>query len=431
MIASGLLVLGMSHLETLWAARQQAESEAECRSKWKQQAEAQTAELAQAREELAREMALARAREQALAGSEAQFRLLFAENPQPMWVADLRTGRFLAVNQAALRDYGFTAQEFMSLSAQDLVPPEGAAAFWKDLARPCSGRERRGPWYYRKQDGTLVSVEVTSVDLTFGGCPARMSLIEELGPRQRREKQLGEAKRVEAIRRVAGGVAHHVNNLLTVIDGHASLLLLKSQEPKVMGQLQQISTAANRIAGITHQLVAAAGQQVLREELADLNRLIADSLPLIRRLVGERITVEFSYGQDLPGIIADPQSVQRMLVNLVLNARAAMPQGGSLVLSTLVRTVDERGAQHHHDARPGEFVCLAVRDTGCGLAPEVQAQLFEPFFTTRDVGQALGLGLAGVAGSLRQQRGWVEFSTKAGAGTEFRLMFPRAASSTT
>jgi PAS domain S-box-containing protein len=427
MIASGLLVIGMSHLETLLSTRQQVESEAERRcSKWEQQTGAQTAELARATEDLAREIALARAREQALVASEAQYRLLFTECPQPMWVFDLRNGRFLAANQAALRNYGFTAQEFMALSAQDLVPPEGTTAFWNDVARPCSGGERRGPWYYRRSDGTLIPVEVTSVDLTFAGCPARLSLVEDLSPRQRREEQLCEVKQVETIQKVAGGVAHHVNNLLTVIDGHANLLLLKPLEPKATTQLEQISSAANRIAGLTRQLLAAAGQQVLREEPADLNQLVAGAVPLLRRLVGEQIEVKATYSKGLPAILADHQSVQRMLVNLVLNARDAMPQGGQLSVSTTAVTLDERKAQRHPDARPGEFVCLTVRDTGNGLSPEAQQHLFEPFFTTHDVGQAMGLGLAGIAGTVRQHRGWVEFTTKPGTGTEFRLMFPRA-----
>ncbi|HWX20637.1 MAG TPA: ATP-binding protein [Candidatus Binatia bacterium] len=429
-IASGLLVIGMGHLETLCSQRQQAEREEQTRRlKWEAEVKEHTAGLTKTNQGLAEEIARRDQREKIIKESEAQYRFLFSENPQPMWILDLRSGRFLAVNQSALEQYGFARQEFLALTAQDLLPVGALAAFQADLARPCSSAQTRGEWQHRRNDGSLLEVELTALDLTFNHGPARLVMIREVGQRRKHEQELCDTSKMEAIRQVTAGVAHYYNNFITVIDAHANILLNKTQDAATAGQLKQISTAANRIAAITRQLLAVSGCQLIQNEPLNLNKCIQDLDPMVRRLLGDGILLQNALRTDLPNILADPHFIEHIVVNLVLNAREAMPSGGSLTIQTAPVRVAEVAAREHLQARPGEFVRLSVRDTGCGMPPEVQTRLFEPFFTTHEVGKGTGLGLASVYGLVKQLGGWLELSSTPGIGTEFRIYFPCASAS--
>jgi len=190
--------------------------------------------------------------------------------------------------------------------------------------------------------------------------------------------------------------------------------------------LTQISTAVTRAATLTRQLLAAGSRRLVQLEPQDLNTLIRKQSQTLRRLVGEGIVLENTWGSYVAPVLADPYLLEYILLNLVLNARDAMPAGGAITISTATVRLDDTQVPGIPGARAGNFVRLAVRDTGCGMTPEVQAQLFEPFFTTKDIGKATGLGLAGVYGAVRQQSGWIEFTTDVGAGTEFRVFLPSA-----
>lgn len=417
--ASVILVIGMAHLETLFAERVQSEKkEATINSKW----ETTLLEKNRAVESLVLDNALRDQRENALAESEAHYRFLFSENPQPMWIFDLRSFRLLAVNKAAQRQYGFTPQELTGLKAQDLLPADAVSAFMLDVSKPCSGVESRGVWRHRCKDGSLIDVEVTAVDLRFADCPARVILAHDISERRRREMQFRLAQKLETIEQVAGGTAQHLSGLMTVIDGHASVLLQKACDTKTAEQLKLISSSAHRAAALTRQLLAVGGRHVMEKTVLDLNTVVRNLNPMIRRLLGEFITLEERYASHLPAIEGDAHLLEHILINLVLNGRDAMASGGTLTLITSGVRVGEGDVQA--GIRAGDYVCLAVRDTGCGISPEVQAHLFEPFFTTKDHGRATGLGLASVRGAVRQHGGWIEYSTEPGTGTEFRVFLP-------
>lgn len=427
MIGSVLLLIGMGHMETVFSEREHAQwSEQSLKKRWESKLKEETANLVAAKEELLQELARRDEIQQALEESEARYRFLFMENPQPMWTLDLRSCRFLAVNQAALRQYGFAAEEFMALTGRDLLLPANVAEFLQDAAKPCPGVEARGVWRHCKKDGTLIEVEITAVDLMYADSPARLILATDITERGRRESKLRNACKLEVMGQLAGGVAHHFNDLFTIIDGNASALLEKQLDPRSAEQLEHIGAAITRASGLTRQLLAAGGRQMMKPEPVDLNALIRISNQMVRRLLGERIVLENVCGSFLPPVQADRHLLEHVIVNLVLNSREAMPNGGTLTISTAKVRVTEDEAKRDPQLRAGDFVRLEVRDTGCGMAPQVQSRLFEPFFTTRDAGEGMGLGLASVYGIVSQHSGWMEFSSEVGVGTEFRVFLPCA-----
>ena len=429
-IGAALLLIGMGHIETLFSEREQSRwSEESLRRKWESQIKEETVALARTNQELLEELARRDQAGTALEESEARYRSLFMENPQPMWVLDLRSCRFLAVNKAVLRQYGFTADEFMTLTGRDLLLPSAAAEFLQDVSKPCPGVESRGIWQHCKKDGTLIDVEISAVDLKFGEVSARLFLANDITRRRRREMEVRKAHKLEIIGQVAGGVAHHFNNILAIIEGHVSVLLEKPLDLKSAEQVEHISATVGRAANLTRQLLAAGGRQLINPAPVDLNGLIRNMTPLLRRLAGERIALDNTFSW-LPPALADRQSVERVIVNLVLNARDAMPNGGKLTFRTAKVHLDEDAVESGHSGKSGDFIRLAVRDTGCGMTPQVQSRLFEPFFTTKGPGKGLGLGLASVYGLVKQQGGWIEFTTHARVGTEFKIFLPCAPEST-
>jgi PAS domain S-box-containing protein len=423
-IAATLLAIGMCHLESLLSVRQECErAERRIQTDWNSRLEGKTTELAQANQDLLRQMARLKQVESDLKESLAQYSLLFEENPQPMWIFDLCSFQILGENRAARNQYGYSASEMESLSARDLLPQAAFARFLQDAAKPCPEVQSRGLWLHRRKDRALMDMEISALDLQYRGCPARLVLATELGPRRKYEKEVCDAQKHELACRLAAGVAHHFNNTLSVISGYASLLQHRTQDQQTTEYLAQISSAVGRAAGLSRQLLITSGQFALRRELLDLNGLIINLDSIVQRLVGTDVVVRQSFAPSLPRIHADARLVEHILVNLVLNARDAMRGGGTLIIST--ELVAARACSSTRN-ETGEFVCLGVRDTGCGMTTEVESHLFEPFFTTHGVGKGRGLGLSSVQGAVRQHGGWIEHSTTPGMGTQFNILFPVA-----
>ena len=428
-IAATLLVIGMCHLEALLSVRQECEREERgLQTQWESKFEAKTGALVQANQELLLQIARLKQAESDLRQSQADYCQLFEENPQPMWIFDRRSMRLLAGNQAALGQYGLSAGDFGALTARDLMSPAAAARFLQDTANPGSGIQSRGIWQHRRKDGSLLDVEVAALDLRFGGASARLILATQPSPHRQHEKQRCDAQKHELACRLAAGVAHHFNNTLSIISGYASLLQHRSEDQQSTEHLRKISSAVACAAGLARQLLIASGQFAVRREPLDLGGMIVNLGPMVQRLVGEEIIVRQYGASSLPRIHADARLVEHILINLVLNARDAMRRGGTLTISTRPVSSGADPSAPHHPAAGGAMVCLAVRDTGCGMTPEVEAHLFEPFFTTRGVGKGRGLGLASVQGAVKQHDGWVEYTTAPGLGTEFRVFFPVAPS---
>jgi PAS domain S-box-containing protein len=250
--------------------------------------------------------------------------------------------------------------------------------------------------------------------------------LADITERKRIEEQLRQTQKLEAIGQLAAGVAHDFNNLLTAITGNVSLLLAQTpKEEPAFEPLTTIDKAAWRAAELVRQLLSFSRQGKLQLKALNLNQSVAEAVRFLRRTIDPRITVEAAGATELWPVRADPGQVNRLIMNLCLNARDAMPQGGSLVLETANVTLLEEDASRHAEALPGEFVRLRVRDTGCGIPPAVQRHIFEPFFTTKEPGKGTGLGLATVFGIVKQHCGWIECASVIDRGTTFDVYLPR------
>ena len=365
--------------------------------------------------------------ERRLLESEAEYRVLFDSNPHSMWVFDAETLAFLAVNDAAVRLYGFSRSEFLGMTIEAIRPEKEVPALLAYLAIiPDSPSLQAMHVKHRKKDGSLLEVEGVSNPIEFQGRKARLVLATDVTEKRELEVRLQQSQKMEAVGRLAGGVAHDFNNLLGVITGYCELLL-KSLDPTdvVSKRVAEIQKAAERAAGLTLQLLAFSRKQVLQPRILDLNEVVANVGDMLRRLIHEDIHLVITPGAELGCVLADPGQIEQVLVNLVVNARDAMPKGGGLILETANVTLDDAYARAHPEVAPGPFVMLSVKDTGEGMDPETQAHIFEPFFTTKAGAKGTGLGLATVFGIVHQSGGSVSFDSEPGLGTTCTIYLPR------
>ncbi len=259
----------------------------------------------------------------------------------------------------------------------------------------------------------------------------RQSLRQGQEEQKQLEQRLRQAHKMEAIGRLAGGVAHDFNNLLTIIRGHADLLSERSETDGQRKSIEQIQKAANRAVGMTRQLLAFSRMQVLQPRLIDLNAIIAEMGKMLPRLIGEHIEYSFSPQADLCAVQADPGQIEQVLMNLAVNARDAMPDGGKLQVRTANVEIAADEAAKRPSMVPGSYALISVADTGHGMDEETKAHIFEPFFTTKEVGKGTGLGLATVYGIVKQSRGFIWVNSKPRQGTTFEIFFPSSTASPT
>ena len=424
-----LLLVSMIHIEILFRERLRvAKQETRLRAELEIQVRERTAALDLANEELQQEISLRKQGEAELRKSKEQYRFLFDENPLPMWIYDQGTFRFLGFNAAALRRYGYSGAELREMTAKDLCPRGEAEAFVADSAKTSPEVQRRGLWRHCKKNGSLIEVEITALDLIYSGCPARLVLANDVTGQRQLQKQLLQAQKLQVITQMAGGVADRFSRLIATIETDVGVLS-RGSDDTAGDRLKRIAATAACASALTRQLLALVGRHPMQSQTLDLNKLIENEIGMRAGQLGDKLVLEKTYWDNLPPIVGDPALVQQVLHNLVVNAREAMPNGGTLTLSTAAVLVDEAYAQSHEGARPGAFVCLGVTDTGCGMSPEVQARLFEPFFTTKDTAKAAGLGLASVHGLVKQHGGWIEVSSQPGVGTRITVFFPCGPSS--
>lgn len=486
--------------------------------------------------------------------TEARFQMLFSVNPYPMWVYDCDTLQFLQVNDAAVEQYGYTREEFLSMTAKDIRPAEDIPRLVDVVAKPGAGLDRRGVWRHRRKDGSELFAEVTifkfqtengsrevvlAHDVTkrvqaeealrqsqqtlqslvnsapFGIC--RISLlndrfetvndslcrilggytrdevlqrkisseiyadagehlrfvdvlrrmqtlhahettlirkdgthlrvrlwgvlvpdatgelnrfegyIEDITEQSTLEQQVRQAQRLEAVGRLAGGIAHDFNNILVVIKLSTELMLGQiTPESPLTKPLLQVLSAADRAAALTRQLLAFGRQQVMQARVININSVVSDISHLLQRIIGEDIHLLTSLSDDLQNTRLDPDQLGQVILNLAVNARDAMPGGGTLHIETANVRLDDAYTRTHPPVQPGPYVMLAVSDTGTGIDKAILPRIFDPFFTTKELGKGTGLGLSIVYGIVKQIGGYIWVYSEPGEGTTFKLYFPLA-----
>src|SRR3989449_8644868 len=343
--------------------------------------------------------------EERLRDSENRYRLLFESNPEAMWVYDAETLRFLAVNEAAVRHYGYSRQEFLALTIQDIRPPEEQERLEAALQPAATGAATHVDARHRKKDGTFIQVEVSADSIDFDGRPARLVLAKDVTGRRRLEEQLRQAQKMEAVGQLAGGVAHDFNNLLTAILGYCQLLLqpLPPDAP-ARQDVFEIRRAGERAASLTQQLLAFSRKQVLQAQVLDVNAVVADMEKMLRRVIGEDIDFVTVLRHGVGRVKADPGQLEQVIINLAVNSRDAMPQGGRATLETTNAAVDEAGGPGQG---PGRHVPNSITATRTRVGAGTQSPLSEPLFPTKAGGQGPGVGLAPPNGLVKQFGGYI------------------------
>ncbi len=366
-------------------------------------------------------------RTQELASSEEHFRTFFRDSPIGLYRVS-PDGSFLMVNPALLTILGFASQEELysgKTSRGEAVFDSGRAQFLSQLSASTDVVRRDAVW--RRRDGAQLQIRESGRAFRNGSENVAHidGTIEDVTEHLQLEDRFRQAQKVQAIGQLAGGVAHDFNNILTVISGYSQLLLSnKDFSDEVRLNICRIHDAGQRAADLTRQLLAFSRKQRLQPRVIHLNSITSEMDPMLQRLVGENIRIRTITVSGLAPVRADPSQIQQVVMNLVVNARDAMPAGGQLTIETSNVTFGEDYAQAHHEVLPGKYVMLAVSDTGTGMTPEVQARLFEPFFTTKAPGYGTGLGLATCYGIVKQSGGHIAAYSEIGHGTTFKVYLP-------
>jgi PAS domain S-box-containing protein len=360
--------------------------------------------------------------------AERTYRLLFEGSPLPMCVCERDSLQILEANDAAVERYGYTSDEFRGLGVLDLATAPERATVRAMFASP-TPVERLGPFRHRARDGTEFEVRITTYPVTFAGGPARFLLLEDVGERERLERQLRQAQRLESLGQLAGGVAHDFNNLLGVIMGFASFA--KERTANVGGDqadlhhsVEQIEQAAVRAAALTHQLLAFARREVVQPTIVDAGSVVAGLEALLERTLGARVDLVTSLDRDLWPVEIDRGQLEQVVINLAVNARDAMPDGGRLAIHVDDLVVDPDYAASRPGVPTGRYVRLSVGDSGVGMDQATVQRAFDPFFTTKPPGEGTGLGLATVYGIVTQAGGRVQIYSEPGHGTTVTVLLP-------
>jgi PAS domain S-box-containing protein len=353
--------------------------------------------------------------------SDSGYRMLFEASPLPTWVYDAETLEFLAVNDAAVRHYGWTREEFLAMRITQIRPAADVEALMQGIKDGSVGNYKREIWRHRLRDGTIIDVEISAGRIVFEGRDAALVVSRDITERRQMQERLAEAEKMEAVGRLAGGVAHDFNNLLTVISGYAAIL---REEPTASLPLDEIEHAAEQAAALTRQLLEFSRRQVLRPQAVDVNEIVTGMQAMLERIIGDDVQVEVHLAEHVAAVEADRAQIERVVLNLAANARDAMPGGGRLTIETGQVVLEDDYVATHGDVTPGPHVLLAISDTGIGMSDEVRRRLFEPFFTTKAGGGGTGLGLATVFGVVKQSGGSIFVYSEEGQGTTFKVYLP-------
>jgi len=372
---------------------------------------------------------------QAMLASQKDYRRLLESLQEGIWLID-QDSRTTFVNPRMAEMLGQTVDGMLGRPLFDFMDAEGIKLAEKDLARRRQGYKDLHDFEFIKSDGARIYATLVTSPIMdeVGGYLGAIAGVVDVTERKRAEEQkavlelqLQQSQKMEAIGRLAGGVAHDFNNLLTGIQGYSQMILrsLQANDP-LADDINEIKKAADRAAALTQQLLAFSRKQLIEPQVLDFNALVVNSQKMLSRIIGEDVHLVFKPKVETAKIKVDPHQMDQVLVNLAVNARDAMPQGGKLALETALVTLDDNFCRLHPEVEPGAYIMLSVNDTGCGMDEETIKHIFEPFFTTKGRDRGTGLGLSTVYGIIKQHRGWINVDSRIGAGTTFNIYLPHA-----
>lgn len=365
--------------------------------------------------------------EESLKASEARFRKMVEDAPDPIFIQTQM--RFSYLNQKALNLFGAKdAQELIGSPVMERFHPDYHASVKQRIKglnehrKPTELMEQK----YLRMDGSTVLVEVTAQPIMYEDNDGALVFVRDVTERKNLEAQLMQAQKMESVGRLAGGIAHDYNNMLSIILGYTDFAFEKiDTKHPLFSDLEQIHTAAERSVDITRQLLAFSRKQTIEPTLLDLNESVEGMLKMLRRLIGEDIDIAWHPGEHLWPVFMDPSQLNQMIVNLCVNARDAIKNVGKITIETSTKSFDDEYCTEHVGFRPGDYIMVAVSDDGCGMDKDLQSHIFEPFFTTKEMGKGTGLGLSTVYGIVKQNNGFINVYSEPGQGSTFRIYIPR------
>ena len=365
--------------------------------------------------------------EEALRVSEERYRELFENAHDLMYTADLE-GRYVALSRSVRRITGYAPEELVGQHFSVLLAPDSLKLAQEQFAHALRAETDTATYELDllSKDGSLVPVEVTSRAIRGGGDTVVLQgVARDLRERRALELRLRQAQRMEAIGRLAGGIAHDFNNLLTAVRGYSELLLAKlTPSDPLRHDVDEIRKAGERAADLTRQLLAFSSRQVLRPRVLDVHDVVLEMETMLRRLIGEHIELVTKSSRRLACVRADPGQLGQVIVNLAVNARDAMPEGGRLTIEASRVKMSSAQASRYPPMPPGAYVRVAIADTGVGMDAETRPHIFEPIFTTKEPGSGTGLGLATVYGIVKQSDGFIFVTSEPGSGSTFEIFLP-------
>ncbi|MEW6260876.1 MAG: PAS domain S-box protein [Thermodesulfobacteriota bacterium] len=362
--------------------------------------------------------------ENELRESERRYRALFEDHAAIELLIDPETGRIVDANHAALNFYGWSREQLTGMRIQEIntLTPEEVR---QEMESARKRRRNHFEFKHRRADGSISDVRVFSGPIEIAGKQFLHSIILDISNEKRLEAQLLQAQKMESVGQLAGGVAHDFNNLLQVMNGYAELLIAKyGPEHEIGTYVQKMLDAGNKASQLVQQLLAFSRRQLMRPEVLNLNHVIEGTLKMLHRVIGEHIDIRFIAGHKLGAVYADRTMMEQVLMNLCINARDAMSEGGEIIIETENVFIDEHYCELHEWARIGRYVLLSVTDSGSGMSQELMGRIFEPFFTTKETGKGTGLGLSTVYGIVKQHEGMIHVYSEEGKGTTFKIYLP-------
>ena len=383
-------------------------------------------ELEKFNAQLQQEIAEREQAEAALRESEDKFRSIFEQATDGIMIADVETKKLIEANNAMCIMLGYTRDEFVGLSIDDIHPKKDLPAIRESFEKQLRGEISLAPEVpMLRKDGSVFYADINAAHVTLGGNPCLAGIVRDITDQQKLEDQLRQAQKMESIGTLAGGIAHDFNNILTAIIGYGNIALMKmAKDDPQRANIEHMLEAGERAARLTQSLLLFSRKQISDRKPVDLNEIIRTVDKFLKRVIGEDIECRTSLFEEALPIFGDAHQLEQVLMNLATNARDAMSTGGIFTIATEQVRLDEAFITIHGYGKPGIYGLITISDTGKGMDTVTREHIFEPFYTTKEVGKGTGLGLAIVYGIIKQHEGFINVYSEPGQGTSFKIYLP-------